>query len=133
MKIATINASEEHNQYIGQVYQEHYATLRHYFQTQLDDNSEADDCVHETIRRFFFFMEDRHWETEAEYISVYLKRIAGLLCTRKLVEKKAHHMSGLEHNEHHGLFSKIRTEAIRTIKERIEFRQSLLSPADSKG
>ena len=88
MKIAAINANEDHVQYIGQVYQEHGARLRHYFLVQLGDTSEVDDCVQETICRFFFFMEDRQWEAETKYISVYLMRIAGLLCSRKLAEKR---------------------------------------------
>lgn len=118
---ATINVSEEHSQHVGQVYQEHYARLRHYFLTQLGAASEAEDCVRETIRHFFFFMEDRLWE--AEYISVYLMRIAGLICSRKLAEKRLRSANGLKENENRGRFNKIRTQAVRTIKERIEFRQ----------
>src|SRR5437016_5225667 len=106
MRIATINASEDHSQYVGQVYQEHYARLRHYFLIQLGNASEADDCVHETLRRLFFFMEERDWEAEAEYIFVYLMRIAGGICSKKLGEKGPQRTSGLG-NMHNSLFNKI--------------------------
>jgi hypothetical protein len=122
MIITNINASEEQSQYIGQVYQEHYARLRHYFLTQLGNTSEADDCVQETIRHLFFFMEERCWEAEAEYIPVYLMRIAGLLCSRKLAEKRLQSANNLDGNESNSLFDKVRIAVIRTMKERIEFK-----------
>src|SRR5215216_5327516 len=128
MTIATINASEEHCKYIGQVYQEQYARLRRYFLVQLGSSSEADDCVQETIRRLFFFMEDRDWEAEAEYIPVYLMRIAGLLCSRKLMAQRGQRAAGLDDNKHDGLFHKIRIEALKTIKERIEIQRFVLRP-----
>jgi hypothetical protein len=82
------SVSEEHSQYIGHIYQEYYASLHHYFLFQLGDVLMSDECVHETIRHLFFFMEEQQWgEEEAEYIFVNLMRIAGLLCSRKLVEK----------------------------------------------
>jgi DNA-directed RNA polymerase specialized sigma24 family protein len=130
MTITTINASEDQSQYVWQIYQEHYARLQHYFLIQLGNDSEAEDCVHETMRRFFFFMEGRSWEAEAEYIFVYLMRIAGLLCSRKLGEKRAQRLTDLGHNRHHSLFNKIRTEAIETMKERIDFMRSILRSMD---
>lgn len=130
MTIATINAGEDQNQYIGQVYQEHSAQLRHYFLTQLGDASEAENCVQETIGRLFFFMEDRDWEAEAEYIYVYLMRIAGLLCSRKLGEMGPQRTTGLNKNEKKSLFNKVRIEVIETIRERREFIQFILRPAD---
>ncbi len=123
---ATINVSEEHSRYTGRVYQEHYASLRHYFLTQLGNTSEANDCVQETMRHFFFFMEDRCWETEFEYISVYLMRIAGQLCSRKLAEKRVQRRNNLGVNENNNLFNKIKSEVIQTIKGHIEFRQHFL-------
>jgi DNA-directed RNA polymerase specialized sigma24 family protein len=89
MMINAGSVSEAHSQYIGQVTQEHYARLRHYFLIQLGDASEADECVEETMRHFFFFMEERQWEEETEYISDYLMKIAGLLWSRKVIEKRS--------------------------------------------
>jgi DNA-directed RNA polymerase specialized sigma24 family protein len=128
MTIATINASEEHSQYIGQVYQKHYARLRHYFLTQLNSASEADDCVQETFRRFFFFMEDRCWEADAKYIHIYLMRIAGLLCSRKLSETRAPHATKADNSRRNSLFNKVRAEAAGVMKERGEFIRSILRP-----
>jgi DNA-directed RNA polymerase specialized sigma24 family protein len=125
MTIGTINTSEDHSRYIGQVYQEQYARLQRYFLIQLGDSSEADDCVQETIRRLFFFMEDRNWEAEAEYIPVYLMRIAGLLCSRKLAEKRSQRAASLSNNENNSLFVKIKIEMIKALKERVEFKQSI--------
>jgi hypothetical protein len=88
MSITTINVSEEQSQYVGQVYEEHYARLRRYFQLQLSDTPEADAGVQETLRHFFFFMEDRCWEAEAEFIDVYIMRIAGAVCSRRLARKR---------------------------------------------
>jgi hypothetical protein len=122
MRISTINAGEEHSQYFGQVYQEHYAGLRHYFLTHLGNASEADACVQETINYLFFFMEDRCWETDVENVPVYLMRIAGgLLCSKKLDGKTVYHKNSLGDNVPNGLFAKIRNEVIQPIKARIEF------------
>lgn len=129
MRIATINTSEDQSQYVGQVYQQHYARLRHYFLTQLGDASEAEDCVHETIRRLFFFMEERDWEADKKYIPVYLIRIAGLLCSKRLGEKRARRSAVPSYNARRGLFNKIRTAAVEAMKERVEFIKSILRPA----
>lgn len=128
MRIETINASEDHNHYVGQVYEEHYGRLLHYFLVQIGDTSEADNCVHETIRRLFFFMENRDWEAEAEYINVYLMRIAGLLCTRKLAEKRSQGALSLADNGNKSSFNKIRDEVLQTIKERLQFKQFFVKP-----
>src|ERR1041384_5697363 len=129
MRIAVINSNDDHSRYIEQIYEEYYAKLQKYFLTQLGDVSEAHDSVQETIRRFFFFMEERHWEAEAEFIPVYLMRIAGLLCSRRLAEKRsqAHIVDG---NENNSFFNRIRTQTIQTIKERIQFKQLFLSPKE---
>jgi DNA-directed RNA polymerase specialized sigma24 family protein len=119
MTIASINASEDQNQYVAQVYEEQYARLRRYFLVQLGDSSEADDCVHETMRRLFFFMEERNWEAEAEYIPVYLMRIAGLVCSRKLSEKRSQ-----------SAFHKVKLMAIQAIKERMESMKTFLRPIE---
>lgn len=132
MKIATINASEDHDQYIGQIYQEHYTRLRHYFLVQLGNASEADDCVHETIRYLFFFMEERDWEAETEYIFVYLMRIAGNLCSKKLGEKRLQRTPSLD-NARNSLFNKIRAKVSATMKERMKFIRSVLRPVTDNG
>lgn len=122
MTISTINASEEHSLHIGQVYQEHYERLRLYFLTQLGNANEADDCAQETIRRFFFFMEDRCWETDAEYIPVYLMRIAGFLCSRRLAGKRVQRSNSLGGSQSDSLFNKIKNEVLQTISELTEFK-----------
>lgn len=121
MTIATIEASEDQCQYLGQVYQEQYPKLRHYFARQLGDGPEADECARETIRRLFFFMEDRDWEAEAEYVPVYLMRIAGLLCSRKLRDRSA---AGLLGKERGGFFDRIGAEAVAAV---VRKRVALLS------
>lgn len=133
MNLAIINAGEDQSPYVPQVYQQHYARLRHYFLSQLGNTLESEDCVHETISRFFFFMEERDWEAEAEYIPVYLMRIAGLLCSRKLSEKRSQRSTALGHDGHRGLFDKIREEALKTMKERMRLIRSVLSPSDVDG
>jgi DNA-directed RNA polymerase specialized sigma24 family protein len=115
MMIANINAGEDHVRYIGQVYQEQYAKLRRYFLIQLGSSSEADERVHETMRRLFFFMEDRDWEAEAEYIPVYLMRIAGFICSRRLAEKRSR-----------SAFNKVRIPVTHAVKESIEFVKTFL-------
>jgi hypothetical protein len=126
MRVAAINGVEEHSRHIGQVYQENYARLRHYFQAQLGNAAEADVCVHETIRCFFFFMEDRCWEADAEYVPVYLMRIAGgLLCSKKLAAETSR-WSWLRDGKTGNLFRKIRNEVFRPTKEHLESVQLFL-------
>lgn len=122
MTIIKIDAGEDHCQYVGQFYQEQYERLRRYFLRQLGDGSEIDDCIRETMRHFFFFMEDRDWEREAQYITVYLMSIAG-----KVAERRLECAAG------RGLFSKVRAEAVRTIKERVEFMTFFLRPPEHDG
>jgi hypothetical protein len=127
MRITTINTGEEHSQYVGQVYQEHYAGLRHYFLTQLDNPSEVDAYVEETLRYFFIFMEDRCWETDVEHMPAYLMRIAGgLFCSKKLAGKRTQGRHKLDDSAANRLFKVIRNEVIQPIKERLEFRQIFL-------
>ncbi len=128
MTIATIHADEDQSQYIGTVYQQYSDRLRRYFLIQLGDPSEADNCVQETMRRFFFFLEDRDWEAEAEYISVYLMRIAGLICSRKLAEKRRQCADNSDDTENNSIFMSLQTLAFQAVKERIEFLQFVLRP-----
>ena len=119
MTIVNFDASEDQSHHVAKVYQEQYAGLRHYFLIQLGDGPEVERCIQETMRRFFFFMEDRDWEAEAEYVHVYLMRIAGLLCSRMLGEKRSGRAVGrLEGGK--GLFNKVRAEVIRAVRERVE-------------
>jgi DNA-directed RNA polymerase specialized sigma24 family protein len=128
MTISTINSSEEHSQHIGQIYREYYARLRRYFLAQLGNASEADHCAQETIRCFFFFMEDRCWEADAEYIPVYLMRIAGFLCSRKLAEKRLRRSNSLDCSENNNLFNKVKNEVVQAINEFTSFRYLFLRP-----
>jgi DNA-directed RNA polymerase specialized sigma24 family protein len=122
MKTGTINASNDHSTYIKHVYENHYPKLQHYFLRQIGNTSEAHDCVQETICRFFIFMEGRQWEKEAEYMLVYLMRIASTLCLEKLAEKKSQCADNLD-NENNSLFNNIKGEAIQSIKERLQLEQ----------
>lgn len=133
----TINAgsvSEDHSQYVGQIYREHYGRLHHYFMSQLGDAAVADECVDETVRHFFFFMEERQWEEEEQYIFVYLMRIAGLLCSRKLAARRPPRPADLAARTRRGMLEKVRTEAVATVKKQIEFvRSALEAPAMGGG
>lgn len=75
------------SQRVGQVYGKYYPRLKRYFLRQLGDPSEADDCVRETVYRFFDFMRRRRWEEEAEYVPVYLMRTACIVCSENLSRK----------------------------------------------
>lgn len=114
--MTVISGVEEHSQHIGRVYQENYARLHSYFKAQLGDTLEAEGCVQETVRRLFVFMEDRSWEEDAEYVPVYLMRIAGaLLCANRVAAgtvggERAVSLSG-----------KIKNELIQPFTARLEF------------
>ena len=82
-----MSASGEYSRHIGQVYQSYNARLRGNFISLLGDEAEADECVQETLRHFFFFLKDRCWESEAESMDVYVMRIAGAVCSRRLARK----------------------------------------------
>jgi len=128
MTIATIDANEDHSQYIGEVYEEYYGQLRQYFMKQIGNTTEVDNCVQETIRLLFIFMQDRSWEVEVEFIYVYLMRIAGLLCSRKLAENMSQRRDSFDNNESNNALNKIRTEARQALKECIQFKQFCLKP-----
>ncbi len=132
MTAADINAGEDQSRYVGEMYQQHGARLRRYFLTQLGDAAEADACVGETLSRLFFFMEERDWEAEAEYVPVYLMRIAGLLCSRKLGERRAGRPAAPAQPGRRGLFNKIRAEAAEAMRERAGFIKSVLRPAGAR-
>ncbi|HEX8285502.1 MAG TPA: hypothetical protein VF588_19260 [Pyrinomonadaceae bacterium] len=115
MRVTTINGVEEHTRHIGEVYQKYYPRLRNYFTAQLGDTPDADACVQETVRRFFFFMEDRCWEADAEFVPVYLMRIAGgLLCSKMSAGAKA------GRGKSYGLFDKIKGQLLQPLRARPE-------------
>lgn len=89
MNTATMSASGEYSIHIGQVYLRYNTRLRSNFLSQLGDEAEAEECLQETLRHFFFFMQDRCWESEVELIDVYVMRIAGAVCSRRLARKRA--------------------------------------------
>lgn len=124
MKIGYIDACEEQSKYVWPIYEEQYQKLYSYFLAQLSNSSEADDCALETIRRLFFFMEDRDWEAESEYISVYLMRIAGFLCSKKLGEKRLLSTNSLLGS---GIMpDKVRAATSRIIKEGAKLTKALM-------
>ena len=67
-------------------------------------------------------MEDRCWETDVEYLSVYLMRIAGSICSRKLAERKRQ-----------SKFDKFRNGVVQAIKERKDFKQLFLIISGKSG
>jgi DNA-directed RNA polymerase specialized sigma24 family protein len=119
MRMATIDAGEEHSRYVGRIYQEYYAGLRYYFLSQLGDASEADACVQKAFSLLFFFMKDRCWETDAEYVHVYLMRIAGQLCSKKLATKRARRKNRLGLDRAESLLHKIIDGVIQPARERL--------------
>jgi DNA-directed RNA polymerase specialized sigma24 family protein len=133
MTTATINVSYDHSQYVEQVYDKHSARLKYYFLRQIGDVSEAEDCAQETLCRFFVFIGRRQWEKEVEYIPVYLMRIAGLLCLERLAEKKSQCADSVDEHERSSLPDKIRDDAIRSIKERLQLKQRLQKREESPG
>jgi hypothetical protein len=84
------------------------------------------------MRRFFFFMKDRDWEAEAEYIPVYVMRIAGQLCSKRLGEKRSRRAAGLC-GKSRGMFNQVRVEGTRTIRERIELMKVFLRLTGHEG
>lgn len=134
MKMATVNAGEEHSRYVGQVYQKHYATLRRYFLTQLGDAAEAEAGVNETLRLFFLFMEDKSWESHARHARVYLLRIAGgLVCSEKFAAKRARRKNGLGAKEARGMFERLKGGAAQSFKEGVRLGRLLLGAAVGGG
>lgn len=127
MRVVNIKAGEEHSQYVGQIYQEHYARLRNYFLTQLGDASEADACLQETFNLFFFFMEDRCWEAEAEYLPAHLMKIAGLLCSKKLAAKGTRRKHRFGDGVRDSLLGKLGSGVVQAVRECVALGQLLPS------
>jgi hypothetical protein len=132
MKTLNFNVSEDHGNRFAQVYLENHSRLKRYFLSQLGDGPEVDDCIEETMRHFSFFMEDHDWEVGTEYIPIHLMVIAGGVCTRTLGEKRTS-SSAVFGNESHSLFNKVRAEATRAIKERIELMKLFLRLPEQGG
>jgi DNA-directed RNA polymerase specialized sigma24 family protein len=129
MTTATIKTSRDQSLYIEQVFENHCPRLRHYFLRQTGNTSLADDCVRETMSRFFIFMKDRDWTEEMEAIPGYLLRIAAILCSEKLTERSQDPSRPVSH-ENKSLFNKMTDEAIQTGRERIQYKQFLLRPGE---
>lgn len=88
METLTSIISEDHNQYVGPVYEQYYAKLFRYFLMNLRNAPEAAACAEKAILIFFVHMKDRCWVEEEEFVSDNLMKIAGGVCTEKLIEKK---------------------------------------------
>ncbi len=76
-------------------------------------------------------MEEKQWEEETEYILDYLMKIAGLLWSRKSIEKRSQRIAGFNDNENRSLLNKIRTDAAETIKKRVAFIGHFLRSVES--
>lgn len=126
MTTGIMSASDEYSPHIGQIYLKYNARLRGNFLSQLGDDSEAEECVQETLRLFFFFMKDRCWESEVKLLDVYLMRIAGGVCSKKLAEKRARSANVLGRHEKESLFDRIRREVIQPVQKRMELKQLFL-------
>lgn len=120
---AAIYPDDDHIRFVEHVYEKQHARLLRYFWVQLGDISEAEDCIQETIYRFFLLMVGRCWSNEMEYISVRLMKLAAILCMEKLAETKLQDVDSLDDSEHPDGFNKIRDAAICSIKERLRVTQ----------
>ena len=124
---------DDRSRYIEQVFDKHYARLQIHFLRQFGNLSEADDCVEETICRFFIFMEGHGWEEEANDIHVHLLRIACNLCLQKLRAKRSHSVSAFDLNRYQsGSFNKIRDESIQSIEKRLHLTRHAPHMASSE-
>jgi hypothetical protein len=123
MNTGTMSTSGEYSLYIGQVYQRHNARLRSNFLSQLGDETEADECLQETLRHFFFFMQDRCWESEAHLVDVYVMRIAGAVCSRRLARKRALAASAPEQKS---LLERLGREALKPVQASAALKQLFL-------
>jgi DNA-directed RNA polymerase specialized sigma24 family protein len=131
MTTGTMSASGEYTRYIGQIYQGYNARLRGNFLALLGNASDADECVQETLRHFFYFMKDRCWESDVKSIDAYLMRIAGGVGSKKLAEKRAQREDSLGRHENDSLLDKVRREVFQPIQERVKFKQLFLRIVDN--
>ncbi|HEX8146543.1 MAG TPA: hypothetical protein VF591_04990 [Pyrinomonadaceae bacterium] len=120
--MATSNVGDDYGARVGQVCDEHYARLRHYFLTQLGSAPEADYCVRETIYRFFVFARGRRWEELAEHVPGCVMRTAALLCSEKLEERRRLADARRDDDSENALRG-MAEEAARAVQERLRFRQ----------
>jgi hypothetical protein len=118
-----MSASGEYSLYIGPIYQRYNARLRSNFLSLLGDEREADECLQETLRCFFFFMQDRCWESEAKLIDVYLMRIAGAVSSRRLARQRARLV---EAGAKERVLEKLRREIIKPLQAHAALKQLLL-------
>lgn len=108
---------------VGTIYLTYHAKLRGNFLPVLGDASEADECVRETFRHFFYLMKERGWESDAKKRDRYLMRIAGGVCSRRLAEKTRRRASALARVEQESLLDKLRREVLRPAEQLAHPRQ----------
>jgi hypothetical protein len=120
MNTGTMSASGEYSLYIGPIYQRYNARLRSNFLSLLGDEREADECLQETLHCFFFFMQDRCWESEAKLIDIYLMRIAGAVSSRRLARRRARVAKA---GAKEGVLEQLRRTIIRPLQARAAFKQ----------
>lgn len=123
MNTGTLSASSEYSLYIGPIYQRYNARLRRNFVSLLGDEREADECLQETLRRFFFFMQDRCWESEAKLIDTYLMRTAGAVSSRRLARQRARLAEAIAKE---GVLEQLRREIIKPLQTYSALKQLLL-------
>ncbi len=123
MNIGTMSASGEYNRHINRVYQRYNARLRSNFLSQLGDEAEARECLQETLRHFFFFMQERCWESEDDLVEVYVMRIAGGVCSRRLARKRLLLAST---HEQESLLDRLGREVLKPIQASVALKQFFL-------
>lgn len=117
----TSDFGDEHVGRVGQVWERHHARLRRYFLAQLGGAAEADRCVQETIYRFFVFARRRAWEEASGRAAVYVMRIAAVLCSEKLAERRR--LAGARKcDDVEGADRRVEAEAVRAVRERLGFK-----------
>jgi DNA-directed RNA polymerase specialized sigma24 family protein len=127
MKNTTVNAAEEFNRHLEQVFDKYHSRLQRYFLVQIGNLPEADAYVQETIYRFFDLMEGRQWEQEVSYINAHLMRIAFGLCMQKQTLEKSRVTDSLDLRENQNCpLNKLRDESLLSIKERLRLKPFLL-------
>jgi hypothetical protein len=126
MAMGTMEACDEYSRHVGLIKQRYGAKLRRNFLSQLGDASEAEACWQETLRYFLLFMEDHCWEPDEKLTRVYLLRLAGAVCSRRLAEKRLRCASGCGRWEGESALDKIVRELIQLARWRVEFKQLFL-------
>lgn len=98
MSMINTNDGAPHGRQVKEVYEIHYPRLKRYFLRQFGDASVADDCIRETVCRFFDFIRGLEWREVSKYLFVYLMPVARDVCFERLA-REARAAAGDEEDE----------------------------------